>query len=187
MTLEKKTTLEADAIAALVEQFRRKANLEALVAVFGAQAQDLENVNFELVDNRTIDAAEGPQLDGIGSIVGESRDGRTDTVYREAIRVKILINDSSGTAENIIEIVSLMVDIGTTIEVSESHPEDPAHFEVDLDPEITADGFRISRAIFSARPVGVRHILTWFISSTPFRFDSGPGFDLGQYAQSIDF
>lgn len=186
MTLTKKLTLIADGIASLVEQFRNKVNLEALVGIFAKQAQDLENVNFELIDDRTLDASVGPQLEGIGSIVGENRDGRTDAIYREAIRVKIKINKSSGLAEEIIEIVALMADSGTSIEIEELFPSDPAHFEITLTPDITADGFRISRAIFQSRPVGVRHILLWEPADA-LQFDSESlGFDLGKFAGAAD-
>ena len=66
------------------------------------QIQDLEDSSFEVLLNRWIDTAVGVQLDGVGAIVGEAREGRGDDEYRLAIKARIQINFSEATPEDIL-------------------------------------------------------------------------------------
>lgn len=85
----------------LLAQFKDKPRIEAFLRVLLAQVQDLEDALWDLYTLRTLDTAEGVQLDGLGDIVGEPRAARTDTVYRRFIRVRILVNLSNGLAEEL--------------------------------------------------------------------------------------
>lgn len=61
-------------------QFDGKTNLEALSKCLLAPASGIQSALKQLLYNRWIDTAEGAQLDGIGEIVGQSRE-IPDTVY----------------------------------------------------------------------------------------------------------
>lgn len=129
--LQKKTTHEAEALDNLIEQFKsghgNQSNLEKLIVTYITQIQELENAWFELIDERTLDTSVGAQLDGIGRIVGEDRLGRNDDDYRQAIRGRIRLNLSRGTAEDIYAII--FAQLGSVVaQITEDSY--PAHFEV---------------------------------------------------------
>ena len=89
------------------------------VAWSGFRAWDLVFPLFGLLD---IDTMEGEQLDGIGSIVGEDRQGRSDAEYREAIRVRISLNVSSGEPETVIWLFKTLTDPTGAIDYFEDYP-----------------------------------------------------------------
>lgn len=86
----------------LIQQYKDKPKFKGLVEGMNDQANDLETAIFEIRDNFWLDTAEGVQLDVIGLIVGEDRLGRSDADYRDAIKVRIVINTGSGEGETII-------------------------------------------------------------------------------------
>lgn len=108
MTFEIKTTYLSEGLARLIGYFAGKPGWVGYLTPFLEQVQDLENVLFEIRESRWLDNATYAQLDGIGDIVGEPRYGRLDDAYRLAIRVRILINQSRGTSEDIIAICQLL-------------------------------------------------------------------------------
>ena len=91
------------ALKRLVEQDRSAENFRKIVETAAERYQGLEEVGYALLTERNIFDAVGSQLNGIGEIVGEPRLGRTDETYREAINVRITINQSGGEPERIIE------------------------------------------------------------------------------------
>lgn len=92
---------EEQALARLVEQFKHKESIRKFFAPFVTQTQALEDASFQLFTLRNIDSSEGVNLDIIGKIVGERRQGVSDPIYRLRIRARIRANLSSGTVENI--------------------------------------------------------------------------------------
>ncbi len=79
-------------------------NLNALLAVILKQIQKAENALAQVILVRFLGFAEGVNLDAIGRLVGEPRLGKLDPAYRIAIRLRIFINGSKGTPEDIIHI-----------------------------------------------------------------------------------
>lgn len=61
------------AISRLATQFREAANLIAYIQTLLREANNLEDVFFQLLNERSLDTAIGAQLDIIGEIVGQSR------------------------------------------------------------------------------------------------------------------
>jgi hypothetical protein len=102
MSLVEKTTHVAEALANLIEKFRGSGKLQLFITSWVNELQELEGVFFDLLNDRWVVTAEGEQLDGVGKIVGEERQGRDDDVYRIAIQARITINNGSGTPEEII-------------------------------------------------------------------------------------
>jgi hypothetical protein len=113
-------------LANLVEQFKDKPKIASLLTSFLNQIQDLEDAFWTLLWDRYLDVATGVSLDGLGDIVGESREGREDDAYRQGIKTRILINLSSGTPE---EILAIFVSFfsGTSYHLMELPP---AYFKV---------------------------------------------------------
>jgi hypothetical protein len=105
-----KTTIVADAIANLYGQFQGAPNMNAIVASYAIQAQELETVFISLIVNTMLPTAEGEQLDVLGRIVGEERQGRSDDDYRIAIGARIRSNVSNASVEDIIAVLKSAVD-----------------------------------------------------------------------------
>lgn len=142
MTLTQKTDHVDEAKALLVQQFKGKTNLEALLTAFVNQIQELEDVFFELLENRWLTTATGTQLDGIGKIVGLDRLWLDDDDYRAALRAQIRLNRSSGTIPDNITILELL--ITNSFRISEWYP---AAFNVIVSDEFTEDPENIARRL----------------------------------------
>ena len=108
-------------LSRLLEQFKDKPNITALLEGWLQGVQTTEDSLFDLLDNRSIQTAYGVQLDYIGKIVGAKRGGRSDSSYREFIQLQILINTSEGTPTDILEILSLI----TNADIVKSFPHYP--------------------------------------------------------------
>lgn len=98
------TTHIADALARLAEQYKHKPKIAALISAFAEQIQAREDAGWQLFTEQSIDTAVGDQLDVLGKIVGERRDGSMDPDYRLRIRARIRANLSSGTVEDIYKV-----------------------------------------------------------------------------------
>ena len=84
----------------LLEVFKDKPNIASIIEVYFKQGDDLERAIHEVLNSRhlsDIDTVVGVQLDIIGSMVGEDRTGRSDEEYREAILLRIVVNNSTST------------------------------------------------------------------------------------------
>src|SRR3990172_1865011 len=97
-----------EAVARLAHQFKEHPLIEGMLRSFVQPIQDLEKTLFDLLQDRGIMTAVGAQLDGLGSIVGESRRGRNDEEYRIGILARVAINTSQGTPENAIAVFGLI-------------------------------------------------------------------------------
>ena len=68
----------AQAKATLIEQFKRKPRFEAFVELLAGRVQGIEDMLEDLLINRLLSTSEGTNLDNIGAIVDEPRNGRSD-------------------------------------------------------------------------------------------------------------
>lgn len=97
-----------EAIARLPKQFR-KPRIEDLLRCFVGPSQAIESAAWQLLTQRFITTAIGAELDRIGRIVGQSRDGLGDDDYRRFIRARVAAHRSRGTTEDLIKIASLVL------------------------------------------------------------------------------
>lgn len=87
----------------LIEQYKGKVRLEALIESIVNPLQEIEDVLNALGTNRWIDSASGVQLDKVGKIVGAYREtGQSDEDFRSIIKVQVILNLNQGTPEEII-------------------------------------------------------------------------------------
>jgi len=165
----------AEAVGNLIDQFKGQANIEAFIRAWAQQSQEVETAAFGVLTLTTLASAEGVQLDGLGEVVGVEREGRSDADYRVRIGAQILLNNASGTIEDLNQLV---VALGAASSVITETP--PAKIEVVADGAIT-NGQEIGRVVGLARPAGVGHWFTWYAGTNPFRFDTaGQGLDQGE-------
>lgn len=83
--------------------------LADLLTAWLAGAQSLEAAFQQLLTQRNIETAVGAQLDVIGKLVGQPRDGLDDDTYRRYIRARITTNRSSGTVGDALKIARLLL------------------------------------------------------------------------------
>ena len=168
MSIAQKTDHTADALARLLEQFKGRAKLESLIESYIDQIQKIENVVWDLHEDRHVDSAAGVNLDKLGELVGQDREGRTDPVYRNWIKARIIINRSSGKPAEMYRIGELILD---TLDHSELEEQYPAAV-VFRAFEVSTDATALAELLNLATPAGVRFILEWSDSAETelFRF-----------------
>lgn len=93
----------------LLAQYQDKPRLAAVLCALLDEVQETEQLFADLRPNFTLDAALGAQLDAIGDLVGEPRNGLGPDAYRRRIRARILVNASAGRADDLIAILVLLV------------------------------------------------------------------------------
>ncbi len=84
-------------------------NTEKLLACLVSPFQSLENVLQQLLIERSVDTAVGTQLDVIGKIVGQARNGLDDDTYRRYVRARVSTNKSTGVVADLITVTELVV------------------------------------------------------------------------------
>jgi len=110
-----------NAIDLLIEQFKNSADLHKLIGALLSPAQEIEYVLGDIITLTALEIATADQLDIIGEIVGESRESRSDTEYRNAIKIRIFLNSSTGSAETIIMLCRFLTR-ASTVRYLEAYP-----------------------------------------------------------------
>lgn len=104
----------------LVEQFRRKPYIEALMEVIGAEFQAVYNFYEQLHTERSLQTAVGKQLDGVGDIVAITRkeaarmvsmdssiSTEDDEIFRKYLTYKLLKNTGDCTYNSMVAALKL--------------------------------------------------------------------------------
>lgn len=162
MAIEQITDHADQAKARLSQQFIGKTKVEALVDALLAPIQDLETALWDLLTKRQLDTAEGQQLDDIGEIVGEQRNGRIDTDYRRFISARIAVNRSRGTIPELLSITESILDDGAIDTVFDN--DGPATVVLRLGGTDVPDTTVLDILIYYLRQTvaaGVRIIIEW--------------------------
>lgn len=139
------------AAALLASQYQESQSVTGLVRDAVAEDQALEDLFWQEY-TETVDTAEGAQLDVIGRIVGQPRNGCTDPVYRMWLRARMLVNRSSGTPEDIIACISAITPGNAIVRVQEVFP---AGIVVSLSSSVAPDPDAASAILKAARAAGV--------------------------------
>lgn len=118
----------ADGLKRLLWQYKEKPVIEGFLTAWLQGAQDAEDLIWQVIEGRMLNAAVGNQLDILGRIVGELRQGKNDADYKAAIALRIRVNRSQGLAVDIIDVTRLATG-GTAFTYTEIYP---AKWEVDV-------------------------------------------------------
>ena len=116
------TDHEDQAQARLPEQFKGKVLTIAMVRALAAETQDIEDAAFPMFSLLNIATMIGAQLDGIGDILTERRDGKSDADYRVALQSKAARITASGTPEQVIERFIALTGATPPVDFSERFP-----------------------------------------------------------------
>lgn len=133
-----------------IDVFREKSNLQAFMAAFTTETQTLENAFFSIFLGFSLDEAVGAQLNALGEIVGVARSGFSDERYRIRIRARVLLNLSSGTPN---EILNIARQLGAEAPVYT--PRYPAGFEIEIIGTPSAVSTDVVELVQEATPAGV--------------------------------
>lgn len=174
------------ALDRILYQFKDKPKFEAFITAFVQQFQDIEDVIGQLLTDRQIDTATGENLNILGRIVGEERQGRTDADYRVWIKARIQINKSSGTSEEIINVLALITGFQTAGSFELIEDTYPAYVHIVVGPALgSIDPQVLYDILDEMRSACVAFNMTYHITDPVFAFDAGPGFDLGHLAGTL--
>lgn len=166
-----------DALALLLTQFQDKPRLAAVLCAFVDPVQETEDAAWQLLAERDLDTAVDAQLDMLGRLVGEAREGRTDTEYRPFVRARVLINRSNGLPEEILTIVRVVVGDAVELHLREHFP---AAFIVEVVGAIPFTPATLLRLLVEAKAAGVRVLLEYSFlpEDETFAFASGSTVEL---------
>lgn len=104
------------ALGRLTTAFRSQPNVRAILKSLLVGVPELEATLWAVINTRILSNLDvmvaanqdtGDQIDNIGALVGESRQGRTDAEYLPVVKLRIRVNRSHGTPNDIIEVMKL--------------------------------------------------------------------------------
>jgi hypothetical protein len=131
-----------------------KKNTNTLIkSIISTQSQELEDAAFKLFDRFDIDKVSNVNLDRIGDLIAQSRNGQNDITYRLFLKAKAIINSSEGTIEDIISAWKLLSG-ANKVEILQIFPAAISiNADVAIDPLLIDDAFAL---IKNAVVAGVR-------------------------------
>lgn len=92
----------------LLTAILRTPNIRSLMQIWAIEAQDVEDAGYGLMMGMLLNGSDGRLLDLWGGIIGEPRRGLLDGEYRRFVQARILSNLSTGTAPELIAILTLL-------------------------------------------------------------------------------
>lgn len=127
-----------DAVARLIGQYTDRPRLIAFITLLAKQVQDIEDAAFDVLVQSALDAAQNNELDVIGNIVGQKRNGSADAEYRVFLAARIKTNRSDGKYATLSDIAKLLLGDATVVGYREFYPSAI---------EMSADGVSINSFI----------------------------------------
>jgi len=161
--LEHNTQHRQQARDLVIEQFKRSQRFNDWLGVYVDQIQDIEDALWDLYTKRGVDTAEGAQLDVLGVIVGQPRNGLDDTDYRTRIKVRIRLNRASGIADDIYDVFGLM--LGNQIGAVSLQEAYPAGLIVQMNEYVDTSPAVLAEILREARGAGIDTSLVWLPSA----------------------
>lgn len=181
-------------VARLIDRYRHE-RTSALLASWLGEVQAVEDALWQLLVERSVDSAVGAQLDVLGAIVGQPREGRDDETYRLWISARNMVSRSSGTTTQVLAIARQIVPAGVDATLEEHYP---AAFVVRLHGPIDErTGYHVAHMLHLAKAAGVLFQMTWAVDPDADIFtmatlpdtsdlDSALGFDRGAFELVAD-
>ncbi len=161
MSITQNTTVTADGLDRLLEQYKGKPRMTALVSAWLDECQAVEDALWSIYYQRELqnDVAADDLLDKIGKIVGQLRGSLDDATYRAYIRARIRANRSGGTLPDIYKVFSLLFGSDTGMLYT---PGGTASFEFRILDALTPDQAAAGVSFLTeSKAAGVRAIFEW--------------------------
>ena len=112
-------------------QYLSRGETKKLVSFDDAQFAELDRLIDKASDQYDLDKAKGILLDRLGKLVDENRDGNDDELYRLLVRLRILLNTTDGSINDIIKVIKFIF----SSEVVHIQPNYPAGLSILHDGE----------------------------------------------------
>jgi hypothetical protein len=105
------------ALGRLTSVFKNQPNIRNILSSLLVGFPEIENVFWQIINERIFNylvpavaagTPTGEQIDIIGGLVGELRQGRVDASYLPAVIVRIRVNKSKGRAEDVLQVANLL-------------------------------------------------------------------------------
>ena len=166
-------------------QFQGLPVLGSFIKNIGCQLNDLDEFFGQLFTKLNLQNAGGVQLDGLGTLLGQSRNGLSNNDYKTLLQARIAAYQSKGSVENLIQIM-LTLAAAKVVQVIESQPASVAVVTSgEGNPALSNND--IITAIYQAKPAGVLLTLNATIELPAFQCDlpataNNAGFDTGHVA-----
>lgn len=167
---------KAQAKARVLHQYRNAALFLSFIETLFTPANELDTVFNQLALRYAIDSMEGVWLDRLGDIVGVPRVisglAFSDTQYRLAIKGKIVINQSRGTGDSILDALRYLIspnDLTVAVVLNEIFPNEIA---LGVGRPLTQDEVKLTQSgLFIPRPAGVKiNAVTHWSTTVPASF-----------------
>lgn len=168
--MQKKTNYVDHAKSRLISRWKDDDVVNTYAEAMGEQNQELENVLYEFYSFLAIDSMIGQQLNVIGNIVGQPRNGLSDIQYRIYIKAKIGQNIGSGTLADI-RTVWLLILPANKIQIIEEYP---CSVTIQTDADLTDKEWSVIKQFATILTAGVRLNGIVVYSDIPFSFQEDP-------------
>lgn len=177
----------AIALSKLAEQYKASPNLTTALSTFAKQTQALDDAAVQLDTLADIDASEGVQLDTIGDVVGETRQGFDDVAYRLHLKARVILNKGSGTIEDVLRLFRQLMGPGCTLTLQEEYPAALVLTLGGIAVDATLAPYLVL-FLAAGGGGGVKRILHWseHAEADSFAFAGAPGkgFDAGYFTSA---
>lgn len=165
----------------LPAQFENAQRLQQFLSIFLNESQEFFDELYKLFEvGLDLDTATGYQLDILGKLANEYRDGREDDEYREAIKFAQFIANSSGTIPELLYFLNRITN-STSSKAFEHFPaslcmevdgDEPTVSNIKACDESAAAGVKVHSIIHSPDGVAVRPVS---VNNAYDNYDSGTG------------
>jgi hypothetical protein len=176
MAISTPTDLVNRARDRLVTQFRGTTTHRGILDLFSAQAQDLDTALQQLAALPNIAQRSGVVLDLLGKVLGVERGNASDAQYRLFLSAQVLVNRSSGTVPELIQILETAFAGAAALAILD---RPPAALEVLLSSPALADATPYLRMLRAAKAGGVDAVLRFVqspvLTTDAFVFQGGNG------------
>jgi hypothetical protein len=102
-------------------QYLSRGETKKLVSFDNAQFEELDRLIDQASDQYDLDKAKGILLDRLGKLVNESREGNDDELYRLLIRLRVLLNTTNGSINDIIKLIKFIFS-SETVHIQPNYP-----------------------------------------------------------------
>lgn len=185
------TDHNARGIGLLLSQFSDSPKMLALAGILLDRVQEWEDLAFDYLTEKLIDFAQGVFLEVLGRSIGEKRGPLTDDEeYRRVIKARGLANASECAIQTHIDIAEVIMEPHLSVPEPNvrlfQHGRKHVRLEYDVDTDPGADlRNALVRLIGIAKCGGTSYTIVEVDNSDSFRYDLGPGYDVGTYARTI--
>ncbi len=170
-------------LSRLIEQFKNKPRIEALLRSYLDEVQLLSDAIWSVIVERLVDDAVGYQLTVLSRLVGENVRLDDDERQRVLVRARVAVNRSHGNGNDILTVAELLLG-DASFALTEHFP---GAMVLTIEDAIAFTPALEQRMLEEAAAGGVR-IDVHFSADEPedwFRFGTGPGWGEGLWISAV--